>query len=199
MYLSRMASAGGSSGNRLNDVIRHEVRRAVDYVHSGRGPWFIAVAMAGPARHHLAAPKLVLIDGGHHVHHPARHHLCGSVGGPIDRVSAGIVVTIRTVKFEGGRHEPHGLQKIVDRNPLERLNVLEDLSAGAWPFRGRGQTAIPSADHRHNRHSCDSQLPSLRPELHILPHLLCDGLIILRPDRNVNFAKRAIRAQLEPL
>ena len=47
-------------------------------------------------------------------------------------------MTIRTVKLKGGRHDPHSLQEIVNRNPLERLDVLEDLFRQKWLLWLRG-------------------------------------------------------------
>ena len=99
----------------------------------------------------LAAAEVGLVDGGDHVHHAARHHLPRSVGGPIYGAGAGIVVTIRTVELEGGGHDPHGVQKIVDGDPFERLNVLEYLFRKERFVRGRGLSdGQPGADQGDN-------------------------------------------------
>ena len=83
--------------------------------------------MAGPARHKLASPEIVPINGGDHVHHRARRPLSRSIRRPIYLVRAGPNVTIRAVELKGGRHDPHRPQEIVHGNSLERLDVLEDL------------------------------------------------------------------------
>ena len=83
--------------------------------------------MAGPARHHLAAAEVGVINRSNHVHHRARHPLSRSICGPIYLVRASPNMTIRAVELKGSRHDPHRLQEIVYRNSLKRLDVLEDL------------------------------------------------------------------------
>src|ERR1700730_3980761 len=84
--------------------------------------------MTGPARHHLTAREVVLIDGLHHEYHLACRHLFWiAIVFPLDFFGAGAWMTIAAAEAERSRHEPHGPHELVDRDVLQRLHVFEDI------------------------------------------------------------------------
>jgi hypothetical protein len=83
--------------------------------------------MTRPARHHLAAAKIVSVDFGDHVHHVACHSFSRSIRSPIYLIGAGANMAVRAIELKGRRHESHRLQEIVYRDSLQRLNIFEDL------------------------------------------------------------------------
>src|SRR2546425_3845114 len=86
--------------------------------------------MAGPAGHSLHAAEVGAIDGGHHLHHPARGLLSRRVDHEIRLIGAGVWVTVRTVETKIRRDESHARYEVVDAELLERAgcDVLEGLS-----------------------------------------------------------------------
>jgi hypothetical protein len=63
--------SSGLSGLRLDEVISFRIRIAVYRVERDGGGGNIAAMMAGPARYHLHAGEVGLVDGAHHLDHLA--------------------------------------------------------------------------------------------------------------------------------
>ncbi len=110
---------------RRQRVVQFLLHGTVDIVECRRGQGTIAAAMAAPARHHLPAAEVALIDGLHHRHHLARPFLKRRVRGPIHGHGAGSDVTLRAVVTERGGHHAHGPQEVVDSDSLKHLDVFE--------------------------------------------------------------------------
>ena len=94
--------------------------------------------MAGPARDDLSTSKVGLVDGGHHLHHPAGRAFARRVECPIYLVGTGRGMTANAVRTNGCRHDAHRQHEIVDAEALHGLDVLEDGVHRRWCLRGRG-------------------------------------------------------------
>ena len=115
--------------------------------------------MTRPARDDLPSAEVLLVDRSHHQRHSARDALLGRVELPQHLVGAGARMTLRAIKAQGGRHDAHGVEELVDGNPLEHLNVLEDglghLRPGPCRSLARGGREYASADGARERDSSD--------------------------------------------
>jgi hypothetical protein len=136
---------GGPDSGRLGeeDVVALLGRRTVHDVHGRRHERFVAVAMAGPAGHDLAAVEVVLVDGLDHRDHLPRGPLDRIVGRPIDVVGAGRFVTVGAVERERRAHDAHRAHEVVHRDALEHLDVLECFI--------RQERAVPDLTHLRRR------------------------------------------------
>jgi hypothetical protein len=83
------------------------------------------VAMAGPARHHLASVKVLLIDGGHHLDHAACDDFLGRVGFPFGVGAARTGMAILAAVAQGCGKQAHGAHELVNGNALQYLDILE--------------------------------------------------------------------------
>src|ERR1019366_4771341 len=134
----RRGSGGGRGGfGVLGLRIAGEDRR--------RSHWVVTAAMAGIARHFLAAAEAVLIDGQRHGDHLAR--------GLLSRLVVGIELALHVAEVafhsERGRDELHGREYLIGRRALQGLNVLESLLGG---LAGRGGLGV--GRHREGQGAC---------------------------------------------
>ena len=145
---------GGGSGSRdANDVVLvFERRGAVQRGEARRDPGPAAAAMTRVARHHLAPAEARLVDGRHHLHHPARRHFsrAGVEGVVLPRgVGRGMAVLARHA--ERGRKHAHRPHELVNGKPPQHADVLEHFFGKRLPFRRR------LAARRKNRRQPDER------------------------------------------
>lgn len=165
----------------FDNVIRLYRYRPIYGFHNGCDQRFIAVAMAGPAGHHLAAPKVAFVDIRNHEHHLARHLLSRGVRRPIHLIGAGADMTIRTVEVKGRGHDSHGLHKVVDGEPLEHLDILEGLfRQERFLLRSGLCHRQPDADQQRSN-SAGRNKPASRAELHVMSHRVIDARKVTVP------------------
>ena len=119
---------GRHAGSRCGeDVGRLQHRLAVNPVHRWRCRGTRLTAMAGPARHHVAAVEAGAVDGVHHLDHRAGGPLARRIVFPLRIGSAGAGVTVAAAQAERGGDESHRPEELVDGNAFQDLNVLERL------------------------------------------------------------------------
>ena len=82
--------------------------------------------MARVARHGARTPEILLIDGGHHLHHSARRLFQRRVVGVLcPTVLAFRRMAFRAVQAEGGGEESHRVHEFIDRDAFKNLDILE--------------------------------------------------------------------------
>src|SRR5258706_487745 len=94
--------------------------------------------MARVACDHLASTKILNVDGGHHLYHPARDlfaRILVSVPRPV--AATFIVVAVGTVQSKRRREKTHRAHELIHRNALEDLYVLEDVFRHRRALAGR--------------------------------------------------------------
>ncbi len=124
--LSRRLSEARGSGRQ--DVGRNVGRIAINRIDRRSARREGAAMMAGPARDHLGAAEILLVDVVDHGHHAAGDLLFRLIVGiPLRIRSARADVAVSAAYVQGRGKQAHRSHELVNRDAFQNLNILESL------------------------------------------------------------------------